>query len=159
VKKIIFLLIFLVASLFLRAQFFSHDSITISRFIIKDESFGPKWKDTLIAGYPASISGERTAWVSPPGMITDTIPAIISLTERIETNGTGWISRCFIPRHSINYYKDGKIVRYLLVCFECSGVEFSDDKKKVFVKDVQTRLDQMSELRSLFKDLLKEDDD
>lgn len=127
--------------------------------MIKDESYGPKWKDTLIAGYPAFITSERTAWAGSSRTMADTTAAIISLTGRIEANGTGWISRCFIPRHSINYYKEGKIVRYLLVCFECSGVEFSDDKKKTFVKDVQTRLDQMNELRSLFSDFMNEEDD
>lgn len=44
----------------------SYDSLTISRFLIKEEMYGANWKDTLKAGhYPNYISDEKTAWIKP----------------------------------------------------------------------------------------------
>ncbi|MBL7739862.1 MAG: hypothetical protein JNK14_11615 [Chitinophagaceae bacterium] len=79
---------------------------------------------------------------------------MISLVSRIKSNGTEDVAKCFIPRHSINFYKGGKIVRYLLVCFECDGVRFSDEPSKTFIKSVNARDRQMTELKKLFKDIL-----
>ncbi|MBC7875508.1 MAG: hypothetical protein H7Y01_16015 [Ferruginibacter sp.] len=129
------------------------DSITISRFLIGENMYGARWADTLKAGrYPVYLSGERTIWVKP-AKTSKILPQVISLANRVKTNGTEDVSKCFIPRHSINYYKEGKITRYLLVCFECDGVRFSDDPLNSFVKSVGTREKQMAELKILFKEL------
>lgn len=132
----------------------NYDSITISRFLIKGELYGAKWPDTLKAGHFSDyISNEKniggTAAVSAPNVKT-----LLSLTQRIQKNGTADITKCFIPRHSVNYYKNGKIVRYMLVCFECDGLRFSDDGRKTFVRSVAVRESQMVELKKLFKELL-----
>jgi hypothetical protein len=152
-KKLFLLLLLTKISGVLHAQV-EYDSITISRFLITDETLGANWKDTLKAGhYPGYLSDERTVWIKPV-KVFKVLPAIIALAGRIKTNGTEDVAKCFIPRHSINYYKSGKITRYLLVCFECDGVRFSDDPKNSFVKSVETREKQMLELKEVFKDLL-----
>ncbi len=152
-KKIVILSVLLSTSFFLKAQI-NYDSLTISKFLIKEEMYGANWKDTLKAGhYPNYIADERTVWVKPP-KVYKVLPAIISIAGRVKTNGTEDVSKCFIPRHSLNYYKGGKIVKYLLICFECDGLRFSDDTNKTFVKSIDEREKQMAELKNIFKDLL-----
>jgi hypothetical protein len=82
------------------------------------------------------------------------LPPVISLSNRIKSNGTEDISKCFIPRHSINFYNDGKVIRCLLVCFECDGVHFSDDPAKKIIKSIAAGDKQMAELKKLFNDML-----
>lgn len=132
----------------------SFDSITISRFLIRDELLGINWTDTLKAGkYGNYISEEKTVWKNPKKPVKE-IPPLISLLSRIEKNGYEDVTKCFIPRHSINYYQKGKIVRFLLVCFECDGLRTSKFVKKDFVKSVDVREKQMQELKEIFKKLL-----
>lgn len=151
-KKLIFLFVFILASFISKAQI-AYDSLTISRFLITDENLGANWPDTLAAGhYPNYIADERTVWVKPP-QVYKVLPQVISIVNRVKTNGTADVAKCFIPRHSINYYKGGKIVKYLLICFECDGARFSDDNN-TFVKSVDIREKQMAELKEIFKDLL-----
>jgi len=130
-----------------------YDSITISRFRISEEMYGAAWRDTLKLGkFPAHVYEEKTVWVKP-ALNEKKIPAVIFLSDRIKANGTEDVAKCFIPRHSINYYKGGKISRYLLVCFECDGLRFSDDPSKTFVKNAIVRENQMGELKKLFKQI------
>ncbi|NOT49647.1 MAG: hypothetical protein HOP10_00045 [Chitinophagaceae bacterium] len=152
-KKIIFLSTFIMAGLTLKAQI-AYDSLAISRFLIKEEMYGANWKDTLKAGhYSNYIADERTVWVKPV-QVYKVLPPIISIVNRVKTNGTADVAKCFIPRHSINYYKGGKIVKYLLICFECDGLRFSDDSNNTFVKSADVREKQMAELKEVFKNLL-----
>lgn len=130
-----------------------YDSITISRSLIEENWYGAKWKDTLSAGrYARYIKNEKTVWLNKPGR-DKAEPEILALVRRIKTNGTDDIAKCFIPRHSINFYQQGKIARYLLVCFECDGVRFSDDPPSTFIKSEKMREKQMGELKKVFKDL------
>jgi hypothetical protein len=152
-KKTIILFIFLSISDMLHAQI-NYDSLTVSKFLIKEEMYGANWPDTLKAGhYPNYIADEKTVWVKPV-QVYKVLPPVISIVNRVKTNGTADVAKCFIPRHSINYYKGGKIVKYLLICFECDGVRFSDDPGNSFVKSVDVREKQMAELKEIFKDLL-----
>lgn len=131
-----------------------YDSITISRSTIENNWYGANWKDSLKAGrIERYITQERIAWVKP-GKVEKKSPPIVSLTNQIKSNGTGDVSKCFIPRHSINFYKGGKIVRYVMVCFECDGVRFSDEPARTFIKSVETRDKQMTELKTIFRDIL-----
>lgn len=136
----------------------SYDSISISRFLIREDSYGENWNDTLDAGrYPAFLSEQKTVWRKPakqPNRAMGVKDPILAITESIKRNGTEDIAKCFIPRHSINYYRGGKIVQFLQVCFECDGLRFSDDTAEPFVKSVRTREKQMQELKRIFKDLL-----
>ena len=153
-KKLLFLFLLTPATTILKAQI-PYDSITISRFLIQEKMYGARWPDTLKAGrFPVYLSDERRVWIKPEKTFK-VLPQVISLANRIKTNGTEDVSKCFIPRHSINYYKGGKITRYLLVCFECDGVRFSDDPPNSFVKSVGTREKQMAELKTLFKEFVE----
>ncbi len=152
-RKLLFLVFILTISFAVKAQS-AWDSISISRFYIKEEMYGASWRDTLKLGrFPAHVYEERTTWTKPakPSKI---LPPVIALSNRIKANGTEDVAKCFIPRHSINYYKGGKIARYLLICFECDGMRFSDDPKNSFIKSVPVREKQMAELKTLFTDML-----
>ncbi len=131
-----------------------YDSVTISRFVERKPSDGPGWNKITHAGYAADLVNERTIWVNP-GKV-DSIPYIFSLATRIRENGTKSIARCFIPRHTINYYRSGKIALYLLVCFECNGMEFSDTPRENngLLKSREVRMQQIDELKILFRDHL-----
>ena len=135
------------------AQAQGYDSITISRCTIENKWYGAKWADSLKLGkFSNYITGERTVW-KKAAIAGKKAPEVINLVNSIQSNGTEDVSKCFIPRHSINFYKNGKISRYLLVCFECDGVHFSDDPAKQFVKSLVLRDKQMLKLKTLFKDL------
>jgi hypothetical protein len=150
-KKAVNLLLAISLSMISRAQT-SYDSITISRFV---ERFVPDWPglDTVRqADYTGYIREEKTIWIKP--MIADTVlPAILQLTKEIQLNGEGAISRCFTPRHSVNYYKEGRIVLYLLVCFQCDGLLFTGKVRRNFLVSPDVRIKQMDELREIFKEL------
>lgn len=151
-KQILFCIVLLAVTLHSRAQSV-YDSVTISRCIIENDWYGKNWPDTLKAGeFRKYIKTEKTVWVRPASA-NKVLPAIISLSNRIKSNGTEDVSKCFIPRHSINFYRKGQITRYLLVCFECDGVRFSDEPARSFIKNVSTRDKQMAELKKLFKEL------
>lgn len=141
------LLLIIFLSLTSRAQI-SYDSITISRFV---DRFVPNWPVTE-ANYTAYIRQEKTIWVKP-GTADTILPRILLLTNEIQANGSGSLNRCFTPRHSVNYYKDGKIVLYLLVCFQCDGLLFTDKERREFLVSRDVRLKQMEELKTIFKEL------
>ena len=131
-----------------------YDSVTVSGCRIEEQWYGAKWKDTLrMGGFPNYIFNERTAWKKGSGRAKAS-PDILALANSIKANGTADIAKCFIPRHSVNFYKQGKIVRYLLVCFECEGVRFSDDPPVLFIKKEGARLKQLKELEKLFSYML-----
>jgi hypothetical protein len=117
-----------------------YDSITISKIVRRD-----------------SLVSEKKIW-DRTGEMPANDQQILSLTDSIQLNGTGPIGRCFFPRHRVNFYKAGKISRYLLVCFECNELQFSDDIfPEVFVKDVSTRITQMEWLRKIFAGMIGKD--
>ena len=76
--------------------------------------------------------------------------AIKKTLNKLSANGTDDISQCFYPRHSINFYKNGKIVKYVLICFECYGLRFSDERWLTKVKDEDKRIKLMDELKAHF---------
>ena len=152
-KSVLITAILFIMLIDVRAQADS-DSITISRCTIENDWYGANWTDSLKQGkFKKYLKNEKTVWVKPV-KVSKVLSPVISLSNNIKSNGTEDVSKCFIPRHSINFYKAGKISRYLLVCFECDGVHFSDDPAKTFVKNVDTREKQMAELKKLFKDIL-----
>ncbi len=144
-------LVFLIASsLFAQADY---DSITVSRSRIEQQWHRGKWIDSLKADrYSPYIFMERRIWKRDEK--TKKQPAILATVNRVKKNGEGDVAKCFIPRHSINFYKQGKIVRFLAICFECNGLRFSDGPYSDFVKSDRTREKQMEELKTYFKGLL-----
>jgi hypothetical protein len=154
-KRLIILLLLISVSVILQAQII-YDSVTISRCSIgtKYYELGPDWPNAFkTEEFKKYISNEKTIWVKP-GDKEKANRSILSLTDRIKENGTKDVARCFIPRHSINFYQEGKITRCLLVCFQCNGLHFSDDPKVFFIKSLDARDKQMLELKEIFKDLL-----
>ena len=152
-RKIHSLFIFILIATVAAAQD-RYDSVTISRSLIEHNWFRGKWKDTLEAGkYKEYISQELTIW-QKPAKISKVLPHVFALTNSIRMNGTDDVAKCFFPRHSINYYRGGKIARFLLICFECDGVRFSDDPPELFIKNIKTREKQMEDLKLLMKELL-----
>ncbi len=132
----------------------TYDSITISRFLIRYDLYMARWKDTLKAGTYSNYLGVQKKIWTRPRKASKVVPPILSLTTSVKANGTEDLAECFIPRHSINYYRAGKIVRYLLVCFECEGLHFSNDPVKQFVKKIGVRKKQMEEIRDLFAGMI-----
>lgn len=129
----------------------AYDSISISRFTAEEHNIHyANWKDSLKTGtYQQYLAEEKTIW-KQASQASKTLPDILLLTKQIKTNGTEDVSKCFIPRHAVNYYKGGKLVRFLLVCFECDGVRFSDDPATSFIKNINTRDKQMAYLKKIF---------
>lgn len=150
-KKAAYLLLAISLSVQLQAQVM-YDSVTISHFT---DRFVPAWPgvdSVTTANYARYLRDERTIWVNPHN--TDTVtPRILKLTNEIQQNGEGSINRCFSPRHSINYYNHGRIVMYLLVCFQCDGLLFSQKERRDYLLSREVRLQQMEELKLIFKDL------
>ncbi|HEV7782770.1 MAG TPA: hypothetical protein VGO58_15955 [Chitinophagaceae bacterium] len=145
----------LLCTLGLHAQLnHDYDSVTISRFVERNASHGDGWTRITHAGYAADLVNERTIWVKRGK--TDSLPYVFSLANRIWENGSKSIGRCFVPRHSINFYRSGMISRYLLVCFQCNGMEFSDLPKENagLLVSTDVRMRQIDELKVLFKDHL-----
>lgn len=155
-KKLFFLFLVTRASMISQAQV-PFDSITISRCSLTNEYFelAEKWPDKIRTGeFKNFISEEKTVWTKPSEHKEQIRPTILLLVDDISVNGTQDVSRCFIPRHSINFYSGGKITRCLLVCFQCDGLHFNDDPQQLFIKSAETRGKEMLKLKELFKDLL-----
>ena len=48
-----------------------------------------------------------------------------------ENASTGIVSAdCYNPRHAILFYKDGQLIEYVEICFECARIEFIGRKSK-----------------------------
>jgi len=61
---------------------------------------------------------------------TDTLFSIF-LDYAFGDANTGILSAaCYNPRHAILFYKEGKLIEYVEICFECGGIEFVDSKSK-----------------------------
>jgi hypothetical protein len=151
-KKIIFFFFVLLCSYILNAQY-NYDSVTISRFVERKAS-GEGWNRITNRNYAADLVDEHRIWFNQEQ--TESIPHVFSLTERIRDNGAKSLFRCFVPRHSINFYKEGKIARYVLICFQCNGMEFSDmpPEHAGLLLSREVRMQQIEELKILFKDYL-----
>lgn len=150
-KYCIIIINFLLLSIKTNAMTISYDSITISKFTANENtSYMGKWEDTLRLGkFNKYLKNEITVWRNTKQSVKST-PKIILLSNQIKANGTEDISKCFIPRHVVNYYKNGKIILFMLVCFECEGIRFSDMTTNNNVKDVKKRMQQIQSLKKIF---------
>jgi hypothetical protein len=144
-KPILILLVLLPIQLLAQEKY---DSITISNFTRSEDYrlFDTIQKLINAGTYSSLISGETNLKNISAGKTR----AVALLAEKIRKNGTDDISKCFIPRHSLNYYRKGKIATAMLVCFECDGIRFSNYKGKTFIKSAYQREKQMKELKDVF---------
>lgn len=91
------------------------------------------------------------AYLSMERKITaDSLSALETLISDIKSNGTEDVAKCFIPRHSINYYEDDTLKKFVLICFECDGIRFSDYRSTA-VKSDEKRAEQMQSLKKFFR--------
>lgn len=147
-KAPIFLFVFLLVGTASMAQ--NYDKVTIARFKRPDDK---PLVDTLknllnTPRYQDFIADEVDVY---PAKSKNNFSALKSLLSQIRKNGSDDISRCFIPRHVVNYYKNGKVVDYALICFECEGIRFSDERRLTAVKNEKKRETQMKKLEELFR--------
>lgn len=126
------------------------DRITFSKFDKpRDLALLDSVKSTLVPGnYSAFISGEKEVYKS--GAKTSKFFDVKKIISRLSNNGSDDISQCFYPQHSINFYKSGKIIKYVLICFDCYGLRFSDERWTTKVRNEKKRIDLMSELKAHF---------
>lgn len=100
--------------------------------------------DTLDAAQlPAYLSGERT-------LTADSVMHLENLLAGIQKNGTEDVAKCFMPRHAISFYKGDQLEKFVLVCFECEGVRFSEKTGLTPVKSEEKRVEQMNQLKKYF---------
>lgn len=129
------------------------DRITISKFDKpKDIALLDTIKNLLLTGaYTQFISEEKEIYNKASK--TNNFSDVKKLLNKLSSNGSEDVSQCFYPRHSINYYKDGRLIKYVLICFECYGVRFSDERWVTRVGNEQKRIKLMDELKAHFSSL------
>ena len=127
------------------------DRITFSKFDKpKDLALIDTVKGLLLAGsYGSFISEEKEVYNKASA--TRNFSAVKNILQNLSNNGSDDISECFYPQHSINFYKGDKIVKYVLICFDCYGVRFSDERWITKVRNEKKRIDLMQELRTHFQ--------
>ncbi len=107
-------------------------------------------KDTMannitVAGYTGQPANESFVSENPK-----TAAALLTLIKKLKANGTDDINKCFIPRHCITLLNGEKVVYRVLVCFECNGIRFSNEKETTGIKSVEKRDKLMMELNKQF---------
>jgi hypothetical protein len=143
-KKIISVMLFaLLASTGSMAQRITDIQFAYFNVLAKD---APTTPSTVEVGYYKGTLVSNS-WVSENPA---TRAQLIKLLNNIKANGTGDISKCFIPRHAITVMSDDKVLYRVLVCFECDGIRFSNQTATTAVKTVTKREKWMKELKALF---------
>lgn len=118
----------------------NNNEVTVSTFTASEDY---QLIDTIVAAsLPPYITQERR-------VPADSVAALETLLSDIKNNGTEDVTKCFIPHHSINYYDKDTLKKFVLVCFECDGIRFSDYGSTT-VKSEEKRAEQMSKLKSFF---------
>ena len=126
------------------------DRITFSKFDKpRDLALLDSVKSTLVPGnYGSFISEEKEVYnkTSKATKFSD----VKRILNKLSNNGSDDISQCFYPQHSINFYKGGKLIKYVLICFDCYGLRFSDERWVTKVGSEKKRIDLMGELKAHF---------
>ena len=146
--RYLFILLFFFVSSGSFAQ--SYDRITLSKF---DKPNDLALLDTVkqllkTGGYGKFISSEQEVYNKSAK--TNDFNSVKSLLKKLSSNGTDDISKCFYPRHSVNFYQGNAIVKYVLICFECEGLRFSDERWITNEKDENKQIKVMNELKEEF---------
>jgi hypothetical protein len=118
----------------------TNSKVTLSSFTASEDY---QLIDTLKAPMLSSyLTQERRISV-------DSLEPLEILLSAIKSNGTEDVTKCFIPRHSINYYENDTLKKFVLICFECDGIRFSDYGSTA-VKSDEKRGEQMQKLKTYF---------
>jgi hypothetical protein len=144
------LMAFFISVFFVASAQDGADRITFSRFNKpKDLALLDTVKSLLALGkYNAFISEEKEVYNKTSN--TNKFSDVKKLLTKISNNGSDDISQCFYPLHSINFYKNGRIVKYVLICFDCYGLRFSDERWITKVGNEKKRMDLMEQLKKYF---------
>lgn len=119
-------------------------------YFIQTSSEGDLGKDFIeIDGSKGKLY--ESSWV---GENPTTRAHIVQLLTALKANGTEDVSKCFIPRHVVTLYSNDKILYRVLLCFECDGIRFSNQKMSTAIKSVTKREKKMKELKSVFTKFL-----
>jgi hypothetical protein len=105
----------------------------------------PAANTITIAGYTGQTENESFVSENPK-----TAAALIALIKKLKANGTADINKCFTPRHCITLLNGETVVYRALICFECDGIRFSNQKNTSAIKSVENREKWMQELKRYF---------
>jgi hypothetical protein len=105
----------------------------------------PAANTITVAGYTGQTENESFVSENPK-----TAAALIALIKKLKANGTEDINKCFTPRHCITLIDGETVVYRALICFECDGIRFSNEKKTSAIKSAGNREKWMQELKRYF---------
>ena len=99
----------------------------------------------VIGRYRGTV--ERTGSVSLNPATASEVSAIL---KSLKANGTEDINQCFIPRHAVTVYQGDAVLFQVMVCFECDGIRFTNEKQTTGIKNIAKREKLMASLKELF---------
>jgi hypothetical protein len=102
-------------------------------------------KKVSVGGYTGTLVNESFVSENPK-----TATALIALIKKLKANGSDDINKCFIPRHCVTMMNGDKILYRVLICFECDGIRFSNEKETTKNKSVRYREKAMTDLKRYF---------
>lgn len=119
--------------------------------------FLPARPDTFQAGnIPNMIkAGGYQGYLVQENFVSEnpkTAAKLIALIKNLKANGSEDISKCFIPRHAVTMLNGNDVVYHVLVCFECDGVRFTNEKKTTKIKNAAKREVMMRSLKKYFNE-------
>lgn len=143
IKQFLFTCLFACALGTARAQKIT--GVLFSYFVPATAESDSLGQNITVDGYTGRL--ENTHFVSEN---PKTRAQLIALIKKLKTNGSEDVSKCFIPRHCITMTSGDSAAYYVLVCFECDGIRFSNERKTIRIKSVDNREKWLKELKGYF---------
>lgn len=145
-KAFAFIVLFTLTTFVVQAQKIT--GVSFSYFI-------PARADTFQKGaVPMMVSaGGYTGYLFETNWVSEnpkTAAQLIALMKNLKANGSEDINKCFIPRHVVTLMSGDNVVYRALVCFECDGIRFTNEKKTTRIKSVAKREQAMRSLKKYF---------
>ncbi len=119
--------------------------IRFSYFTPSPQQNAPDGKSITIAGYTGQLAEESFVSENPK-----VAQKLVALIKKLKTNGSEDINKCFTPRHCITLLNGETVVYRALICFECDGIRFSNEKNTTAIKSAGNREKWMQELKQYF---------
>lgn len=120
--------------------------VSFSYFVPATTESDSLGQNITVDGYTGRL--ENTSYVSEN---PKTRTQLIALVKKLKANGSEDISKCFIPRHCITMVSGDSAAYHVLVCFECDGIRFSNERNTTKIKSVNNREKWLKELKGYFK--------
>jgi hypothetical protein len=140
-----FLFAFLLACALGTAQAQKITGVQFSYFVPATTENDRLGKNITVDGYTGRL--ENTNFVSEN---PKTRVQLIALIKKLKANGSQDISKCFIPRHCVTMVSSDSVAYHVLVCFECDGIRFGNERNTTKVKSVANREKWLKELKGYF---------